>query len=164
MSMLPSILVLGLAALWAVGMTRGRSSPAEYAGQRRRAAAALAVVTELQFVHFLEEAETGLDVQLPGLLGLDAMPRAGFLGFNAAWLVIWVVSVAGVRAGISMAFFAAWFLAIGAMLNGIAHPFLALVERGYFPGLISAPVVGLAGVWLWVRLREATVSSRRVRR
>lgn len=116
----------------------------------------LAAVVAVQGLHFIEEAATGLDVRLPGLFGFDAMPRAGFLGFNATWLVIWIVSVAGVRAGSPMAFFAAWFLAIGAMVNGIAHPVLAIAERGYFPGLISSPIIGLAGIWLWVRLREAT--------
>jgi hypothetical protein len=59
------------------------------------------------------------------------------------------------------AFFAAWFLAIAGMFNGIAHPFLALAAGRYFPGLVSSPVIAAASVWLWLRLRDATLPSSR---
>jgi hypothetical protein len=62
-----------------------------------------------------------------------------------------------VRSARAPALFAAWFLAIAGMVNGIAHPLLAVAAGGYFPGLISSPVIGSAGVWLWVRLRRATL-------
>jgi hypothetical protein len=58
-----------------------------------------------------------------------------------------------------IAFFAAWFLAIAGALNGIGHPLMAVAAGGYFPGLVSSPFVGLACIWLWIRLREATRSS-----
>ncbi|MCP5090226.1 MAG: hypothetical protein GY949_04810, partial [Gammaproteobacteria bacterium] len=56
----------------------------------------------------------------------------------------------------SFAYFAAWFLAIAGMLNGVAHPLLAIAAGGYFPGLITSPFIGAAGVWLWLGLRKAT--------
>jgi hypothetical protein len=55
-----------------------------------------------------------------------------------------------------LAVFAAWFLAIAGMFNGIAHPLLAIAERGYFPGVVSSPFICVASVWLWLRLRKAT--------
>jgi hypothetical protein len=42
------------------------------------------------------------------------------------------------------------------MFNGIGHPLLAIAQAGYLPGLVSSPLVGVAGIWLWVRLRGAT--------
>jgi len=47
------------------------------------------------------------------------------------------------------------FLAPTAMLNAIAHPLMAVAVNGYFPGLISSPLIGLAGLWLWLKLRDA---------
>mgnify|MGYP001811772706 CR=1 FL=1 len=79
-----------------------------------------------------------------------------FLGFNLVWIAIWVASIPGLRSGSAGAFFAAWFLAIAGALNGIAHPLLAVAAGGYFPGLLSSPLIGAAGVWLWLRLRAAT--------
>lgn len=55
--------------------------------------------------------------------------------------------------------FAAWFLAIAGMINGIAHLLLAISADGYFPGLVNSPFIGIAGVWLWLRLRRATRSK-----
>ena len=52
-----------------------------------------------------------------------------------------------------------WFFAIAAIANGIGHPVLAVVARGYFPGLITSPIVGVLGVLLWLRLQGLTRSS-----
>ena len=46
------------------------------------------------------------------------------------------------------------------MVNGAAHPLLAVASDGYFPGAISSPVIGLVSVWLWLRLRAATEPRR----
>lgn len=79
-----------------------------------------------------------------------------FVAFNVTWLVIWAVSVRVLRTGHRGAFFAAWFLAIAGMINGVAHPLLALAAGGYFPGLVSSPFVAAACLLLWLRLRAAT--------
>lgn len=155
-SLLPSSVVLGLAALCALGLARSRWSPAEKVAERAAAARVLGLSVAIQGVHFVEEAANGFPERLGSLFGLPGMPHSFFLYFNLAWLGVWVASVWGVRAGWRAAFFAAWFLAIAAMVNGIAHPLLSVASGGYFPGLVSSPLIGAAGIWLWLRLRGAT--------
>jgi hypothetical protein len=156
MNVLPSMFVLGLAALASLLLVLSRWSPPENAAERLAAARALAFAVGAQSVHFAEEAATGLHERLGVLFGLPGMPRTVFVVFNLAWLGIWVASVPGLRSSRSAAFFAAWFLAIAGMFNGIGHPLLAIAEGRYFPGLVSSPFVGVASVWLWLRLRRAT--------
>ena len=45
----------------------------------------------------------------------------------------------------------AGFLAIGMVLNGIVHPLLSVRAGGYFPGLVTSPLVG-ARLWTSRRL------------
>jgi hypothetical protein len=52
-----------------------------------------------------------------------------------------------------------WFLALAMMMNGIAHPLVAVWTGGYFSGLVTSPFVGVAGLWLWRRLVAATSGS-----
>jgi hypothetical protein len=49
-----------------------------------------------------------------------------------------------------------WFLAIVSMFNAIAHMALSLLVGGYFPGLISSPLVGVLGTLLARRLHRAS--------
>ncbi len=160
LSILPSVMILGLVALVAVGLARTRRSPPQKAAERSAAARALALTAGVQGVHFAEEAATGFNVQFPALLGLPAMSMPLFLVFNLVWLGIWFVSVPGLRSGRQAALFAAWFLALAGMLNGIAHPLMAVVAGGYFPGLVTSPFIGVAGFWLGSRLRDATDGYR----
>ncbi len=153
---LPSIIVLGLAALAALLLVLRRRSPPENVTERLAAARSLALAVGVQSVHFAEEAATGLHERLGALLGLPGIPLSVFVVFNLMWLGIWAASVPGVRSARAIAFFAAWFLAIAGMFNGIAHPLLAIAAGGYFPGLVSSPFIGAASVWLWLRLRRAT--------
>lgn len=154
---LPSMFVLGLAALAALRLALTRSSPSGNGEERRIAARVLALAIVVQGVHFAEEAATGFPERLGALFGLPAMPFAGFVVFNVAWLAIWVVAVPGLRSGRTSAFFVAWFLAIAGMANGIAHPLLAIAGGRYFPGLLTSPFIAAASVWLWVRLTRATL-------
>ena len=87
------------------------------------------------------------------------MPISLFVIFNLVWLGIWLASVPGLRSARKIAFFAAWFLAIAGMINGIAHPLLAIATGGYFPGLVSSPFVAVVCIVLWRRLRAATRSQ-----
>ena len=160
-SLLPSIVVLGSAALAAIVLSRIRPSPAENKSARAAAAYALAVATVIQAIHFSEEALTGFPQRLSELLGLPAMPMSFFLTFNLAWLAIWIASVPGLRSGQTLAFFSAWFLAIAGVINAIAHPLLAVTAGGYFPGLVTSPIIGVVAVMLWRRLREATEHAAR---
>jgi hypothetical protein len=95
-------------------------------------------------------------VRFPALLGLPAMSFGLFVTFNFAWLAIWLASVPAIGAGRPVAFFAAWFLAIAGVLNGIGHPAFAFAEGGYFPGLLTSPFIAAAAAWLAVRLGAAT--------
>ncbi len=156
LSILPSMVVLGLAAVAALRLVLIRWSPPENTAERLDAARALALAVGFQSVHFAEETATGCHERLGALLGLPGIPLSVFVVFNLTWLGIWVASVPGLRSARAAAFFAAWFLAIAGIFNGIAHPLLALAAGGYFPGLVSSPFICVASVWLWLRLRRAT--------
>lgn len=155
-SLLPSAVALGAVALVALGLTSRRSSPPGRAAERGAAARSLLIALGAQSAHFAEELATGFHERLPALFGQPAMPLEVFVGFNAAWLAAWGASVPGLRTGRRPAFFAAWFLAVGGVLNLVGHPVLALAAGGYFPGLASSPFLGVAAALLWLRLREAT--------
>lgn len=156
LNLLPSIVVLGLAAFAGLSLALGRWSPPEKAAERTAAARVLALAVGVQAAHFTEEAAGGLHERLGALLGLPSIPLFLFVIFNLMWLGIWVASIPGLRSARKAAFFAAWFLAIAGMFNSIAHPLLAIAASGYFPGLVSSPFSGVASVWLWLRLRRAT--------
>jgi len=156
-SLLPSAIALSLLAVAAVLATVRNQSAAADSVALRGAAHALAVTAGVQAVHFTEELATGFHEQFPALFGLPAMPLGVFVGFNLAWLGIWSVSVAWIRTGHPVPLFTAWFLAIAGCVNGIAHPLLALVAGGYFPGLFTSPFIGLAGLWLARRLSRLAV-------
>ena len=155
-SAVPSVVVLGFVAIVAVRLAERRASPVEAAKERVAASTILGLATAIQTAHFAEEWATGFHVRFPALLGLDPMPLWFFVPFNLAWIAIWIVSVPYLRLGRKPALFAAWFLAIGGMLNGVAHPIMAIASGGYFPGLVTSPVIGLAGLVLWQRLQRAT--------
>lgn len=157
LNVLPSILVLGLAALAALFLVLSRRSPPENAAERLAAARALALAIGVQSVHFIEEAITGFHEQLGTLLGIPGIPLPVFVVFNLIWLGIWIASVPELRSARGSAFFAAWFLAIAGMINGVAHPLLAIAAGGYFPGLVSSLFIGIASIRLWFRLRRATL-------
>jgi len=159
LSLLPSMVVLGLAAIAALRFALVYGSRPDDSAGRSVAARALAVAAGVQAIHFAEEALTGFPERLGALLGLPAMPMSFFLTFNLAWLGIWAASVPGLRSARIGAYFAAWFLAIAGMFNAIAHPLLAAAAGGYFPGLVSSPFIGAAAAWLWVRLRAATLPT-----
>jgi hypothetical protein len=159
LSLLPSLVVLGTAAVVAARLAVVRPSPPERRDARRLAARALAIAAAAQALHFLEEATTGFRTQLGDVFGLPAMSLSFFVVFNVVWLLVWVASVPAVRLGNALGFFAAWFLAIAGTLNGVLHPALAVGIGGYFPGLVSSPVIAAASLWLWVRLRRATAEG-----
>ncbi len=161
--MLPSIIVLGLAALAAILLARRRPSPPGNTSERLTASHALALSTGIQIIHFIEEAATGFHERFPALLGFPSMPFSFFVVFNLAWIAIWIASIPGLRTARPVAFFAAWFLAIAGILNGIGHPLMAIAAGGYFPGLVSSPFIGLACAWTWFKLRLATSPSYRSR-
>lgn len=161
LNLIPSIAILGLVACVALRLSFLRPSSSHLAMECVTASRVLAVTTAIQSGHFAEEWATGFHIKFPALFGLEPMPLWFFVAFNLAWILVWIVSVPLIRSGRQVAFFAAWFLAIAGMLNGIAHPLMAAMSGSYFPGLVSAPFIGIASVLLWQRLRHATLKSSR---
>ena len=106
LNLLPSIFVLGLAALAALLLALNRRSPPDKVAERSAAAHALALATVMQIIHFGEETVTGFHVSLPGMLGLPEIPLSLFITFNLVWIGLWFASVPGLRAARTFAFFA----------------------------------------------------------
>jgi hypothetical protein len=125
----------------------------------RRFAAVVGVTIVAQGLHFVEELRSDLFVRLPETFGLAPFTETAFVWFNAVWLVIWVVALVAVREGIVVAVCPLWFLALAAVLNALAHPLLALRSGGYFPGLWTAPFVGVLGIVMLRALRRVTASG-----
>ena len=82
------------------------------------------------------------------------------MAFNLSWMAIWLVSLVAARHGTQVAYFPLWFFAVGMITNLFAHPALALLNRGYFPGLFTSPLVGLMGLLVARRLARLTKSGR----
>ncbi|HVT43658.1 MAG TPA: hypothetical protein VMT00_04640 [Thermoanaerobaculia bacterium] len=69
------------------------------------------------------------------------------------------MAVPGIRAGAVVALFPLWFLALAMLLNGLAHPILAVRTSGYFPGLLTAPLAFIMGFVLLRELIQITKSE-----
>ncbi|MEZ5292818.1 MAG: HXXEE domain-containing protein [Vicinamibacterales bacterium] len=149
-----------LAAGWLAVARRPRWAPAE-AWRAVGVGAALALAC--QALHFGEELATGFHRRLPELLGLTSWSPALFVGFNLAWIGVWAASARAVTSGRRgpLLLFPLWFLGLASAVNGLAHPALSLRVGGYFPGLATSPLVGVAGVALLWRLARATGDSPR---
>jgi hypothetical protein len=155
-SVLPGLTILGAAALIALLLAFWRRPQPDQTKERQAASRALAATVAIQAVHFTEELITGFPEKFPALFGLPPMSYTYFIAFNLAWLAIWVASIPGLRLGQRATYFAAWFLAIAGIINGLGHPAMAIYVKGYFPGLLSSPLIGIAGAWLCMRLYTAT--------
>jgi Protein of unknown function with HXXEE motif len=139
-----------VAVALALALVRG---PAVAPPAERKAAARVAWIAVLaQTVHFVEEVATGFPSRFPAMLGLRPWPMAFFIGFNLFWLGAWTLSCAALPSGRRAALAALWFLALASLLNGLAHPLLALRAATYFPGLLTAPLLALTGWRLLNRL------------
>jgi hypothetical protein len=147
---------LSAGALLAVLLTIFRPPAGKEAVDDERLARLFLIGVGARSLHFMEEFITRFQDRFPELLGFPAWPENVFVVFNLIWLSVWIFSAVGLQRGYRFALFPVWFFAIAAIMNGIAHPALAVVARGYFPGLISSPVLGVLGVLLWRRLLALT--------
>jgi hypothetical protein len=75
----------------------------------------------------------------------------GFLVVNAALVTfgLWCWAVP-VRSGWHVARGLVWFWTVLELGNGIGHAALALSRGGYFPGVVTAPLLLLLAVWMAV--------------
>ncbi len=151
----------GTLALWltlavAVGTSIARPlTPG--AGTARRGVLAAGMVTLLaQCAHFAEEAATGFPAVVPPLLGLAPWSPGPFVILNVAWIGIWAAALIGVQAGRRLAEWPLWFLSLAGILNGVAHPALAVIAGSWVPGLFTSPVVAVAGLMLLRALARAS--------
>ena len=102
----------------------------------------------VQCFHFGEEYLTGFQQQFPALLGYQWSDGL-FVWFNVAWLAVFALAAVGVRKGISLAWLVVIFYALfGGIANGLGHLALALMQRRYFPGAITAPLCLTVGILL----------------
>jgi hypothetical protein len=157
-SILLGLVPLQVMLVVALGLTFMRLPRADTTA-RDRLIALFLVGIAAQSIHFVEEFVTGFYCKWPELLGLSHWSAEFFVTFNVSWIAVWVLSAAGLRAGIRAALFPTWFFGIGMAVNGVGHPLLALNAGGYFPGLWSSPVVGVIGVVLLGRLGGYTTGS-----
>jgi hypothetical protein len=155
-SMLTGTAGLSAGALVALLLTIFRRPVEDDLEGRERAVRLFLIGLSAQCLHFMEEFVTRFQDRFPALLGLPAWSDNFFVVFNLLWLSIWTLSAMGLQNGYRLALFPVWFFAIAATVNGIAHPVLAIMARGYFPGLISSPALGVVGVLLWHRLQVLT--------
>jgi hypothetical protein len=139
-----------------VAATLDLSRGAMVAARRATLGRVALVATVIQAAHFGEELATGFHRRFPELLGLVPWSSGFFVTFNVFWLAVWGLCGWGLAVGRGIRSFPLWFLAIAGMANGVAHPALALRTGGYFPGLVTAPFLGVAGLRLWRCLLDAT--------
>lgn len=124
--------------------------------ERSRLANLLLLGVAVQCFHSIEEFVTGFHIRFPGFFGLPPWSPELFVAFNIAWIAIWIFAALGLEKGWRLTLLPTWFFALGMTANGIGHPLLSAVTGGYFPGLVTSPIVGLFGAWLLVRLVRAT--------
>ena len=145
-SYLPSALALGTLMLVSVVLTLVRPRLRPEVRTTTRFSTVLGLAILVQCLHFLEELRSDFFIRFPEAFGLPPIAERAFVSFNVACLAIWVIALLSARAGLVIALFPLWFLGLAMVLNLFAHPMLALRAGGYFPGLLTAPLVGLLGV------------------
>ncbi len=155
-SYLPSILALGSLMLASVVLTFVRPHLRAEVRTSIRFFAVGGLAILVQCLHFLEELRSHFFVRFPEIFGLQPFTETVFVWFNVTWLAIWVIALFAVRAGLVIAVIPLWFLGLAMVLNLFAHPILALRVGGYFPGLLTAPLVGVLGVLVIRELMRVT--------
>lgn len=158
LSLLPSALALGTIFLVAVLLGTRRPIPADPAW-RTRVFRYAGLNLAAQCGHFAEEYFTGFQSAFPASFGLPPLSNATFLTINLGFIVLWLVCLPGLHSGYRIFLVPLWFLALASLVNGVAHPLLALLDGGYFPGLISAVPVAVCGWLLLQALRKTAMNA-----
>jgi Protein of unknown function with HXXEE motif len=118
----------------------------------RRTQRAFVLLILAQAAHSLEEYVTRLYDVFPPARFLSSLfsddLRTGFVIANVLLISfgLWCWAVP-VRRGRPSALGLAWFWAVLELTNGTIHLGLAVV-RGYFPGVLTAPLLIATGAWL----------------
>ena len=120
---------------------------------------AFLVLVVVQAAHSLEEYTFELYEVFPparfasGLVSSDL--ATGFAVLNTLIVIfgIWCYAIP-VRSGWPSARPLAWLWVTVSLVNGIGHPFMALLAGGYFPGVATAPFLFVVATVLAARLRR----------
>jgi len=75
-------------------------------------------------------------------------------------LVVWIAALTALRQGSVIALLPLWFLGFAELLNLFLHPYLALRTGGYYPGVVTAPLVGVLGIMTIRELARVTAKER----
>jgi hypothetical protein len=117
----------------------------------------------VQAVHSIEEYAGRLWESFPpahfltGLLSSDR--ESSFIALNVAlvgfgvWCFAWPV-----RRGWQSAASLAWIWVVIELVNGVGHPLWSLLQRGYTPGVATAPMLLALAAYLAHQLRITTRS------
>ena len=105
-------------------------------------------------VHRIDEGVSGFVPAMEELTGRAAVDVATPVSIILVLLsLIWMLSPILVRWGISFGYFGAWSLFAAFGIVEIWHfifPLLTPEPYGYFPGMITAPLIAAAGWWgMW---------------
>jgi hypothetical protein len=107
-----------------------------------------------QFVHFVEENQTGFRYRWPvEIFRTEPYGDKEFVAINVVSYAIFIlagVALMGHRRELALP--AVFFAVMGVMFNGIQHPLYAWMVRGYFPGLVTSTVDLALGPVLLKRL------------
>lgn len=110
--------------------------------------------------HAAEEFLTGLQQDLPALMGRTRWCDEQLVVFNGAWAVVF--ATAAVRVAVKRplpVLIILFFAVVGGVANGVVHLLLVLQRDAYFPGAWTAPLGLVIGIWL-LRLLYASPSYR----
>ena len=117
-----------------------------------------------QAAHSIEEYVGHLWESFPPARFLTSLVSSdierGFVLLNVSllafgvWCFLWPV-----RRGWPVTVALAWLWAVVEIVNGIGHPLWSLRERGYTPGLATAPLLLVLAVYLAYQLRRANAPS-----
>ena len=119
----------------------------------RRTQRAFVLLILAQAAHSLEEYVARLYDVFPPARFLSSLfsddLRTGFVIANVLLISfgLWCWAVL-VRRGWPSALGLAWFWAVLELTNGAIHLGLAVVRGGYFPGVLTAPLLIATGAWL----------------
>ena len=159
---LESILIgtLGLDVLLALAVYQSLTRMPQWQVNQKRLISVTGLAVGCHIIHSLEEWHFEFYSRFPALLGLAPWPESFFVTFNSLWVVAWCLSIPALSNKISLAIVPIWFLALASVANGLFHPIVALLQLGYFPGLVTALPVGVVGAYLLVALLRFTTSKQ----
>ena len=157
-SFIPSSIALGVMFVGSAVLSMSRARIPD--GQLKSVSTLVLMACGAQLLHFLEEAAFGLHARLPQAFGFPEMPFSFFLSINIGALVIWMLGALQ-QASNRLAVTTYWFLGLASLFNLVAHPALAILSGGYFPGVVTSPLVGITGFLLARRLFQVTAGGLR---